>query len=380
MDEGARAERRLALLRRQEADPRRRTCTRSARRPAARTSPSAGAAAPRRSRSSATPARAPAATATSTRASPSIRRIRSSRCGSRRPRRRWSLKHVVVTSVDRDDLPDKGAGHYAATIRALKAKVPDGDDRGPDTGLPRLRGGGAPDRARRAAGRLQPQHRDRPPAAPEDARRQGDYDRALWLLARAKEVADYPVLTKSRDHRRARRDERRGRRDDARSARERRRRRHDRPVPPAVARSTRRSTAGCTRTSSAGSASRARRSASARSSRDRSSARATGATSSATPPKPVAAQSRTRRKEGRLGGGPLSSRRLVTASAAVDFRVVDVLLGSVAPDRARVRPDDVRVTVMVGVDPHVVAQEAGLHRVVRRRSGSASSSSSPACS
>ena len=25
----------------------------------------------------------------------------------------------------------------------------------------------------------------------------GDYDKALWLLARAKEVADYPVLTKS---------------------------------------------------------------------------------------------------------------------------------------------------------------------------------------
>ena len=30
------------------------------------------------------------------------------------------LKHVVVTSVDRDDVPDRGAGHYAATIRALK--------------------------------------------------------------------------------------------------------------------------------------------------------------------------------------------------------------------------------------------------------------------
>ena len=30
------------------------------------------------------------------------------------------LKHVVVTSVDRDDLPDRGAGHFAATIRALK--------------------------------------------------------------------------------------------------------------------------------------------------------------------------------------------------------------------------------------------------------------------
>ena len=30
------------------------------------------------------------------------------------------LKHVVVTSVDRDDVPDRGAGQYAATIRALK--------------------------------------------------------------------------------------------------------------------------------------------------------------------------------------------------------------------------------------------------------------------
>jgi lipoic acid synthetase len=35
------------------------------------------------------------------------------------------LEHVVVTSVDRDDLPDRGAGHFAATIRALKAKLPE---------------------------------------------------------------------------------------------------------------------------------------------------------------------------------------------------------------------------------------------------------------
>ena len=34
------------------------------------------------------------------------------------------LEHVVVTSVDRDDLPDRGAAHYAATIRALRAKLP----------------------------------------------------------------------------------------------------------------------------------------------------------------------------------------------------------------------------------------------------------------
>ncbi len=39
--------------------------------------------------------------------------------------KRMRLKHVVVTSVDRDDLEDQGSGHYAATIRALKAKVPE---------------------------------------------------------------------------------------------------------------------------------------------------------------------------------------------------------------------------------------------------------------
>jgi len=30
------------------------------------------------------------------------------------------LEHVVVTSVDRDDLPDAGAGHFAATIEAIR--------------------------------------------------------------------------------------------------------------------------------------------------------------------------------------------------------------------------------------------------------------------
>jgi lipoyl synthase len=35
------------------------------------------------------------------------------------------LRHVVVTSVDRDDLPDRGAGHFAATIRAIRRKNPE---------------------------------------------------------------------------------------------------------------------------------------------------------------------------------------------------------------------------------------------------------------
>jgi lipoyl synthase len=35
------------------------------------------------------------------------------------------LKHVVITSVDRDDLPDGGAEHFAKTIRAIRALSPD---------------------------------------------------------------------------------------------------------------------------------------------------------------------------------------------------------------------------------------------------------------
>ncbi|MFP4129993.1 MAG: lipoyl synthase [Halorhodospira sp.] len=39
--------------------------------------------------------------------------------------RLMGLRYVVLTSVDRDDLPDGGAGHYAACIRAIKAESPD---------------------------------------------------------------------------------------------------------------------------------------------------------------------------------------------------------------------------------------------------------------
>ncbi|MFC6723770.1 lipoyl synthase [Halobium palmae] len=34
------------------------------------------------------------------------------------------LDYVVLTSVDRDDLPDQGAGHFAETIREIKARDP----------------------------------------------------------------------------------------------------------------------------------------------------------------------------------------------------------------------------------------------------------------
>jgi len=35
------------------------------------------------------------------------------------------IKHAVITSVDRDDLPDGGAGHFAAVIGALRERVPE---------------------------------------------------------------------------------------------------------------------------------------------------------------------------------------------------------------------------------------------------------------
>ncbi|KAG0469643.1 hypothetical protein HPP92_015729 [Vanilla planifolia] len=36
----------------------------------------------------------------------------------------WGLDYVVITSVDRDDLPDQGSGHFAETIQNLKSLKP----------------------------------------------------------------------------------------------------------------------------------------------------------------------------------------------------------------------------------------------------------------
>ncbi len=39
--------------------------------------------------------------------------------------RELGLKYVVITSVDRDDLPDGGAAHWVATIEAVRAELPE---------------------------------------------------------------------------------------------------------------------------------------------------------------------------------------------------------------------------------------------------------------
>ena len=100
---------------------------------------------------------------------------------------KMGLRHVVVTSVDRDDLPDRGAGHWAQTIRALRRRVPEANvevlvpdflgfeeealeivlEAGPDVFNHNIE----------TCRRVQP-----------SVRIKGDYDRALWLLARAKQL------------------------------------------------------------------------------------------------------------------------------------------------------------------------------------------------
>jgi lipoic acid synthetase len=107
------------------------------------------------------------------------------------------LKHVVVTSVDRDDLADKGAAHYAATIRALKRKLPEASV---EVLTPDFLGHEEEALAVVLAERPEVFNHNIETVRRLHRRMRGakaSYDKALWLLARAKEVADYPVLTKS---------------------------------------------------------------------------------------------------------------------------------------------------------------------------------------
>jgi lipoic acid synthetase len=110
---------------------------------------------------------------------------------------RMSLSHVVVTSVDRDDLPDRGAAHYAATIRALKRKLPNAsvevltpDFLGCEDDALHILLAERPEVFNHnieTVRRLHPRMRGA----------KASYDGALRLLRRAKEIAAYPVLTKS---------------------------------------------------------------------------------------------------------------------------------------------------------------------------------------
>jgi len=108
--------------------------------------------------------------------------------------RRLGLKHVVVTSVTRDDLADGGASHFAATIAAIREKMPEAtvevlvpDFNGDEKALGRVL----------AAGPEVLNHNvETVPRLYPRVRPQADYERSLGLLRRGGEMRP-EVVTKS---------------------------------------------------------------------------------------------------------------------------------------------------------------------------------------
>jgi lipoic acid synthetase len=108
---------------------------------------------------------------------------------------RSGLSHVVITSVDRDDLEDGGAGQFVACIEALR-------DRAPDTTVEVL----TPDFRRKPPAALEAVVAARPdvfnhnletvPRLYRRIRPGADYRHSLGLLARAKSLAP-ELFTKS---------------------------------------------------------------------------------------------------------------------------------------------------------------------------------------
>ena len=105
-----------------------------------------------------------------------------------------ALAHVVITSVDRDDLPDYGAGHFARTIAETRARIPDCSV---EVLIPDFRGDAAALRIVLDAGPDILNHNiETVPRMYRLARPGGRYDRALQLLDRSRGYA-HRIPTKS---------------------------------------------------------------------------------------------------------------------------------------------------------------------------------------
>jgi lipoic acid synthetase len=105
-----------------------------------------------------------------------------------------TLDYVVVTSVDRDDLPDFGAGAFAATIRAIRERRPECRV---EVLIPDFQGREEPLRAVLAAAPDVLNHNtETVPRLYRQARPGGKYARALELLDRARRWApEIPTKT-----------------------------------------------------------------------------------------------------------------------------------------------------------------------------------------
>jgi len=104
------------------------------------------------------------------------------------------LRHVVVTSVDRDDLGDGGAGHFARCITSIRAASPGTtvEVLTPDF----LRKDGAIDAVIAARPDVYNHNIETVPRLYRTVRPAADYRHSLALLARVKEV-DPTIFTKS---------------------------------------------------------------------------------------------------------------------------------------------------------------------------------------
>ncbi len=97
------------------------------------------------------------------------------------------LSHVVVTSVTRDDLPDGGAGHFAATIRAVRELLPGA---GVEVLVPDFGGSREALEIVMAAGPDVLNHNvETVPRLYPRARPRADYERSLDLLRQARKLA-----------------------------------------------------------------------------------------------------------------------------------------------------------------------------------------------
>jgi lipoic acid synthetase len=98
---------------------------------------------------------------------------------------RLGLRHVVVTSVDRDDLPDQGAGHFARTIEAIRRRIPEAVI---EVLTPDFRGEAAlVDVVADARPQIYNHNLETVPRLYRRVRPGAGYRRSLGLLARAKE-------------------------------------------------------------------------------------------------------------------------------------------------------------------------------------------------
>ena len=104
------------------------------------------------------------------------------------------LRYVVLTSVTRDDLPDGGAGHFAAVVRALRAALPRCRV---EVLTPDFQGDpGALATVLDAAPEVFNHNVETVPRRYSAVRPQADYGRSLAVLQLAKEMAP-DIITKS---------------------------------------------------------------------------------------------------------------------------------------------------------------------------------------